>query len=82
MDELQKLYDGWSEEHSPGPEVKVAGCKMLEYLYEHCTDTVREELASMIIEYGRLSEQNAFLSGYRQAFLLWMEILSFRQEDA
>lgn len=81
MDELQKIFDRWSEEHSPAPEVKTAGCKILEYLYKHCPDTVLEELTSMVIEYGRLTEQYAFLSGYRQAFHLWTEILSFDQEE-
>lgn len=78
MDVMQKIYEQWEEEYGTSPATKEKGCKILEYLYIHCTESVREEVMSMVVEYGRGIERNAFLSGYRQAFELWQEILSFK----
>lgn len=81
MDELQKIYDLWSEEHGTTPEMAETGCRILEMLHEQCTDAAREEIVSAVIEYGRIAGQQAFFEGYRSAFLLWMEITRMNQDD-
>lgn len=76
VDELQKIYDRWSEETEVGLDVKEAGCDILEQLYRHCGNEAREGLSAAVIEYGRKIEQRAFFAGYKQAFGLWMDILT------
>lgn len=75
MDELQKIYDAWSDEHGTETEVKKMGCIILNSLTLHCDASAKETLASDILEYGRQIEKHAFYAGYRQAFLLWIQIL-------
>ncbi|MDO5422277.1 MAG: hypothetical protein Q4F41_00955 [Eubacteriales bacterium] len=68
MDELQKIYDRWSEETEVGLDVKEAGCEIMEHLYQHCDDEAREVSFAAVIEYGGKIEQKAFCAGYKQAF--------------
>ena len=76
MDELQNIYDRWSEETEVEPDVKAIDGEILEQLYRHCGDEARGGISAAVIEYGRI-EQRAFCAGYKQAFRLWLDIFTF-----
>lgn len=76
MNELQKLYELWSTEQSDNSSVKNAWCEIMEYLYQNCSETIREEIAAFLLDFGKLTEQQAFLAGFRQAFLLCVETMT------
>lgn len=73
--EIKKIYELWSEEKTANPKVLKEGRKILEILYEVCSEKDRENISSHVIEYGLLIEKEAFVSGYIAAFNLWVDIL-------
>lgn len=76
MDELQKIYYEWSEEHGTSQQVRDIGCRILKSLHPHCSDDVLKAISSDVISYGCLIEEQAFCAGYRHAFALWIQIMS------
>ena len=75
MNEIQKIYNMWSEYRTENSKIKNAWTQALDYMYEHCSEIARDEIAGYMIEYGRLIEEQAFIAGYKQAFQLWSEII-------
>lgn len=47
MDELQNIYDRWSEETEVEPDVKAIGGEILEQRYRHCGDKPEKEFPLM-----------------------------------
>lgn len=77
MNELYKLYEAWCRENTiDTPDIREKYSEILEYLYENCSDTIREEISTFILDFSHLAEKQAFIAGYRQAFLLWFNILN------
>ncbi|MDO4322788.1 MAG: hypothetical protein Q4C61_09700 [Lachnospiraceae bacterium] len=76
MNELQKIYELWSTEQSDNSSIKNAWCEIMQYLHENCSETIREEIATFILDFGKLTEQQAFTAGFQQAFILWAQIIS------
>lgn len=76
MNEIKKLYEAWCKEKtSDNLEVREKWCEILEYLYEHCSESDREELSTSILDFSNLAEQEAFTAGFQQAFRLWLDVL-------
>lgn len=76
MNEIKKLYEAWCEERfSDTPEVNEKWCKVLEYLFENCPDSVSEDIATLVMDFCDLAEQEAFIAGFQQAFRIWSDIL-------
>ncbi len=73
--EMKKIYDGWSEHQKDHNSIRDKWCEIDRYLYEQCSDSVREVLEGYLMEFGVLTEEAAFYEGYKSAFRLWIEIL-------
>jgi hypothetical protein len=75
--EINKLFNSWNDDNLPdNADIQEKFCQILEYLYDTCPDAVREDISTYILEFSELTEQAAYEAGFRQAFLLWTEILT------
>lgn len=76
MDELTKLYNLWSENQTDNEKVKEAWKNIVQHLSKSCLAEEMDRITSEISEYSFKIENQAFIAGYRQAFLLMLEILN------
>lgn len=74
MKELEKIYELWSNEQSDTSDIIHKWCDLDAYLYDTCSDGVRENIEDYIIEYGKSLEKQSFIAGFVQAFQMWEEI--------
>lgn len=77
MKELEKIYELWSNEQSDNSDIIHKWCDLNSYLCDTCSDSVRENIENYILEYGKLLEEQSFISGFKLAFRLWTEVGCF-----
>lgn len=75
MSEIKKIYEIWDEEQDTYSVLKGEWGKLLDVLYEHCSEEDRETIMSIVLEYGVKIEQHAFIGGFKKAFRLILDIL-------
>jgi hypothetical protein len=76
MNTLNLLFESLNPDHtSDTPELKAKWEEIATYLYEHCSESVREDIMTFLLEYSHLSEQQAYAAGFRQAFQIWLDAL-------
>ena len=73
MKALEKIYELWGETQSDTSDVIHKWCELNAYLYKVCPDSVRDNIETGVMEYGKLLEKQAFLAGFMQAFQIWAE---------
>lgn len=76
MNQIEKLFKLWNDEHADAPSIRKLYCQLLEYLYENCPEPVREEIASQVLDFSIQAEQEAYAAGFRECFSIWMTALS------
>ena len=75
MIQLQKIYDGRSEEQNEYALLKKEWANLVTILYEQCAEDEREAIMSIVLEYGVKIEKYAFMAGYKKSFRLFLDIL-------
>lgn len=76
MNQIEKLFKLWSCEQIDSPRTQKLYCEILEYLYANCSEQVREQISSYILDFAAQTEQAAYIAGFRECFSLWMNALS------
>ena len=71
MNQIEKLFELWNDEHDDSPSTQKLYCQLLEYLYENCSEHVLEEIASQVLDFTMQAEQDAYVAGFRECFALW-----------
>ena len=78
MNELEKLYTLWSENQTDSNEIKETLEDILQDLTAYLPEEESENIVFGIYEYSLKIEKQAFIAGYKQAFLLMLEIINSR----
>ena len=75
MKELEEIYEVWDENQDKYPLLRDEWAKLVGILYERCEEEQREEIMSIVVEYGAKIEKYAFIAGFKKAFHLLLDIL-------
>ena len=78
MNELEKLYTLWSENQTDSNETKEVMESIFQDLIAYLPEEESEEMVFKIYEYSLKIEKQAFIVGYKHAFLLMLEIINPR----
>lgn len=76
MNELEKLYTLWSENQTDSIETKDTMESIFQGLTAYLPEEKSEDTIFKIYEYSLKIEKQAFIAGYKQAFLLMLEIIN------
>ena len=76
MNKIENLFKLWNAEHADSLSTRELYCQLLEYLYENCSEQVREEIASKALAFSMQAEQDAYIAGFRECFSIWIAALS------
>lgn len=76
MKEIEKIFDRWyTSDAIDTPEIKKMFCDVMEILYEQCEDEIRENLLDIILSLMEQCSKNAFSTGYKSCFTLFIELI-------
>lgn len=76
MEELEKIYEAWSAVQSDHNGIINKWCEIETFLYEICSDNIREKIEDYIMEYAKILEKQSFIEGFKLAFRIWEEVCS------
>ena len=75
MKELETIYEAWNEGQDRYSSSKAEWAKLMELLYKHCSDEEREQILSIVLDYGVKIEKHAFIEGLKKAFWILFDLL-------
>lgn len=76
MKELEKIFDRWYTSNTiDTPETKKLFCTIMEMLYKHCEEEIREILLDDILSLMEECSKQGFSAGYKSSFTLFMELI-------
>lgn len=78
MSEFIEIYNSWSLRQTDNQRVKDVWKELQASLNEWCNEADRTELEEKIDDYSKEIEEQAFIAGYKKAFLLMMEIFDIK----
>ncbi|HBA48914.1 MAG TPA: hypothetical protein DCZ91_14180 [Lachnospiraceae bacterium] len=78
MSEFIEIYNSWSLHQTDNQRVKDVWKELQASLNEWCNEADRTELEEKIDDYSKEIEEQAFIAGYKKAFLLMMEIFDIK----
>lgn len=76
MNQIEKLFALWNDEHTDSTSTQKLYCQLLEYLYENCPEHILEEVLSQVLDFTIQAEQDAYVAGFRECFALWLAALN------
>lgn len=76
MNELEKLYTLWSENQTDSKEIKELLENISQDLNAYFSEEESDKIIFKIYDYSLKTEKQAFIAGYRQAFLLMLEVIN------